>query len=396
MGVGFPSLKIQQAATGSKVMQISTNGPLATGGSDGYGMYVGVVNGNDPYGGVIDWGFTNLYPVPPVVAADTDRYILSTDVSSPVNFTREFANSTTHPVGHGFDPNATGELAACYSFVPLTNIPLKVIVLDDTCKSNAQGENVLFYGGGWVDDARYTWLTNELQAGQDANQLMIVACHIPIHVQTDPYTTNGYATMFCVDEGNQTETNMIATLNRYPNLILLMAGHRHMNTVTPQPSPDPSHPERGFWEVETASLRDFPQEFRTWEILRNADDSISIVTTDVDPVVQTNTPAGKSRAYAIGAARIYDEKPATNVSSYTYNVALVKQLIPAMKAVIHNYGRPLDHRVAISSNGVAFLGHLPSADNIHAPNWSTVPDATESPYPLTPSAGSRFYRAVEP
>jgi hypothetical protein len=152
--------------------------------------------------------------------------------------------------------------------VPLTNLPLKVIVLDDTCKSNKPGHSPLFYGAGWVDAARYTWLTNELQQGQDNDQLMILACHIPVAPQADLFKTNP-SPQFYPAPGNQTEAGLIATLHHYPNLLLLMAGHRHMNTVTPLPSPDPAHPENGFWEVETPSLRDFPQQFRTWEILRN-------------------------------------------------------------------------------------------------------------------------------
>jgi hypothetical protein len=68
---------------------------------------------------------------------------------------------------------------------------------------------------------------------------------------------------------------MLATLHQYPNLVLFMAGHRHMNTVTAQPSPDPVYPEYGFWEVETPALRDFPQQFRTWQLLRNSDNTIS-------------------------------------------------------------------------------------------------------------------------
>ncbi len=73
----------------------------------------------------------------------------------------------------------------------------------------------------------------------------------------------------------------------------------------PQPSPDPAHPEYGFWEVETPSLRDFPQQFRTFDIRRNRDNTISIVTTDIDPLVEEGTPEAKSRGYAIGAGRIF-------------------------------------------------------------------------------------------
>jgi hypothetical protein len=52
-------------------------------------------------------------------------------------------------------------------------------------------------------------------------------------------------------------------------------------------SPDPVNaPEKGFWHVETSSLRDLPQQFRTFEIYLNSDYAISIVATDVDPAVK--------------------------------------------------------------------------------------------------------------
>jgi hypothetical protein len=168
--------------------------------------------------------------------------------------------------------------------------------------------------------------------------------------------------------------------------------------VTPQPSPDPTnHPEYGFWEVETPSLRDFPQQFRTWEILRNSDNSISILTTDVDPVVEPGSPADKSRGYAIGAARIFGGTASlTDTSSHAYNAELVKQLSPAMQTIIAGYGGPLGHHVAIDriGTGVAinFLGELRSADTLLG-LWNNI--ATNSPYASPATNGGKFYRAVE-
>ena len=268
MGIGYPATaKLQDAFVGSNILNISSNGPLNPPfGSGGTGMYVGVVDGSTPYGIVTNWGLTNLYATPPTVAADTNRHSLSVDLSSPTNYINEFYNTASLPEGHGFNLAVTnaGSLAACYTFEPLTNMPIKMIVLDDTCKSNKQDQIPTFYGGGWVDAARYTWLTNELQKGQDADQLMIIATHIPIYPQDGLFDTNrNNGAQFYPDPDNQTETNLIATLNRYPNLLMVMAGHRHVNVVTPFPSPDSEHPEYGFWEVETPSLRDFPRQFRT-------------------------------------------------------------------------------------------------------------------------------------
>ena len=400
MGVGYPTPKIQQAMIGTNVLNISTNGPLYPGGSEGNGMYVGLVDGTTKYGTVIKWGLSGQFATPPTVVADTNRHSLTADVTSPTNYINEFFNSTSLPLGHGFSRGSTGSLAACYAFEPVTNLPIKVIVLDDTCKANQTNQFPTFYGGGWVDTVRFNWLTNELQKGQDADQLMIIATHIPISPQADLFDTNivsgFYASTTDTNYDNVVETNLIATLQRYPNLMLLMAGHRHLNVVTPQPSPDSNHPEFGFWEVETPSLRDFPRQFRTWEIRRNNDNSISILTTDVDPVVEMGTPAWNSLGYAVGAYRIFGNGALDDATSHTYNAELIKTLTPRMREKISHYGTALGHRLAIAhdANGVAinFLGELQSADNVLGP-WSNV--ATNSPYAASTAKAAKFYRAVE-
>ncbi len=178
---------------------------------------------------------------------------------------------------------------------------------------------------------------------------------------------------------------------------MVMAGHRHLSVVTPFPSTDPDHPENGFWEVETPSLRDFPQQFRTWEILRNTDNTISILTTCVDPVVETNTPAWKSIGYGVGACRLFGIYALDDTSSQTYNAELVKQLTPAMQAKIASYGSPLGHRVAIDQAGtdteVRFLGELHTTSNITSGQWDYV--TQNSPYLAAETNRGAFYRSAE-
>jgi metallophosphoesterase (TIGR03768 family) len=357
MGIGYPTDKVRNTLVGSTILNMAPN-PLAANATEGTGVYMGVVDGTTHYGDVIKGGPTNNFATPPTVVADPDRHALTTAASSTAlsctNYMSEFFNTTSFPKGHGFSRANIENNSACYTFEPMKNMPLKVIVFDDTCKLVGPSGGPLFYGGGWVDAARYAWLTNELQQGQDAGQLMILACHIPISPQADLFDTkhNDNEPQFYVTPKNQTqfsdcktEAQMIATLHHYPNLILLMAGHRHINTVTPQPSPDPAHPEYGFWEVETPSLRDFPQQFRTWEILRNSDNTISIVTTDVDPQVEEGTPAWDSRGYAIGASRIIGITSLADTTSHTYNAELVKPLSPAMQTKIAGYGASLGQSV---------------------------------------------------
>jgi hypothetical protein len=217
---------------------------------------------------------------------------------------------------------------------------------------------------------------------------MIIAAHEPIEVIAMPGSTNSVIS----------ETNLLAMLHTYPNLLLWMCGHTHQNNIIPQPSPYPDRPEYGFWEVETASLRDFPQEFRTFEILRNTDNSISILVTDIDPEVTPNSPAAVSRGYAVGAARIFGAPctSLTDTNSYAYNAELLKLLTPPMQSKIAGYGGPLGHNVAIDrvGNGVMinFLGELQSADTLLGP-WSDV--ANTSPYAVSATNAAKFYRAAE-
>ena len=212
-------------------------------------------------------------------------------------------------------------------------------MLDDT-----QGEDdgsADIHGHGFLDQARWDWLKKELADGDTAGQLMIIAAHIPIGVEvTAPKSEMGW----WVDPQNAvTLPNLIAELQSHPNLIMWISGHRHLNTVKAFISPDPVNaPEKGFWEVETASLRDFPQQFRTFEIYLNSDNTVSIITTDVDPAVKDGTPAATSRKYAIAAEQIvgactYDYNPTNDPSikpmlTGSYNAELVKQLSPEMQA----------------------------------------------------------------
>lgn len=400
MGVGYPTEKLRQALVGSNVLEIYSHpvaGPLVPNASEGLGTYVGVVDGTTPYGDVIHWGPTNGFAALPQVAPDPSRRIITDDVASPTNFVNAFLDTTTAPAGHGFRRDGAGSTAACYTFEPMGDVPIRLIVLDDTCKTNAMGQPPTFYGGGWVDDARYTWLTNELQRGQSDKMLMILAAHIPICPQESLTVTNKLAA------GKQfvsaaMETNLVATLHRYPNLLMVMAGHRHVNVVTPFPSPDPEHPEYGFWEVETPSLRDFPIQFRSWEIFLNSDTNVSVVTTDVDPATTADSPADKAVALGLGALRVYDCVELTNTYSHAYNAELVKLLTPEMQAKLAGCGERQWRRVDVASGAagleVGFLGRLQSADSLSSPFWTEIPDATNSPHRVEALGSQQFFRAV--
>ena len=297
--------------------------------------YMGVFDGSTPYGDIIKAGPVGNFSSAPKVAADPDRRSLLR-----MEWMTEFFNTSSSPVGHGFRLTDVNNGFACYSFMPKSNIPIKVIVLDDTQWEDDGSADI--HGHGFLDKERWVWLKKELADGDDAGQLMIIAAHIPINVEvTAPNSEMGW---WLNPQNAVTLPNLIAELQSHPNLLVWLSGHRHLNTVKAFISPDPVNaPEKGFWQVETPSLRDFPQQFRIFEIYLNSDYSVSIVTTDVDPAVKDGTPAAISRKYAIATTQIVKTWDVTTnwnptndptikpMPTGSYNAELVKQLSPAMK-----------------------------------------------------------------
>jgi metallophosphoesterase (TIGR03768 family) len=315
-------------------------------------FYMGVIDGSTPYGDIIKAGEVGTpgFTSPPTVVPDQNRRSLTKP-----EWVNEFFKTSTGPVGHGFNlvPSGQADGFACYSFVPKSTIPIKVIVLDNTQRED--DGSISIHGHGFLDRARWTWLKAELADGDAAGQLMIIAAHIPISVQKkDSYMEwfDNSANPSSIQNA-VTLPGLLAELHSHPNLLMWIAGHRHVNAVKAFVTDDAGKPERGFWQVETSSLHDFPQQLRMFEINLNSDYSISMVATNVDPAVKEGTPAATARKYAVAAMQIVDSPkiyqpnallidPATQTAVGTdpsihpmptgsYNAELFVQLSPEME-----------------------------------------------------------------
>jgi metallophosphoesterase (TIGR03768 family) len=301
-------------------------GNLFTQGPNSRTTYMGSIDGRTPYGNIIGVGPVADFPNgPPQVVADPNRRSLTRKA-----WMNEFFTTTSTPAGHGFSQSNVDNDFASYSFEPKSGIPIKVIVLDDTQVDNGYD----LFGQGYLDNDRYNWLVKELDKGQSEGKLMIIAAHVPVDLIGFASDGSTFSPI--------SSTTLLTKLSSYSNLILWVAGHLHRNVVTPHPSTDPAYsaPQYGFWEVETCSTRDFPQEFRTFEIVRNSDNSISIFITDVDPAVTDGSLAAISRSYAVAAQQIFGSLTSL-LPTGVYNAELVKQLNPEMQTKIQNYGTPI-------------------------------------------------------
>lgn len=296
-------------------------------------FYMGVIDGASPYGAIKYAGKKEDFASPPKIAADPDRRALLRS-----EWIAEFFNTTSQPKGHGFNLVPEGlrlseDGFACYSFVPKAGIPLKVIVLDNTQREDDGSHDI--HGHGFLDEARWKWLQAELDAGQANNQLMVIAAHIPIAVAPIGSLMEWWNPQGKLPEGKQlsdaqkdpnavmdnavTLPELIKKLQDTPNLLMWIAGHRHLNTVKALPAYDANRqllPENSFWQVETSSLVHFPQQFRTFEIYLNSDDTVSIVAVNVDPEVAEGTPAAMSRKCAIAEHQILQSELHGNAKNH--------------------------------------------------------------------------------
>jgi metallophosphoesterase (TIGR03768 family) len=316
--------RVRTALKGGNIFQV---GNIFTdpGGMDKTTFSTGTMDGSTRYGTIIGSGIVSQMGTIPTIPADSSRRALSS-----TEWMNEFSKTSSLPVGHGFgQTNPENKYLGCYSFEPKSSLPIKVIVLDDTQDETDVPGPSGFYGYGSLANGRMAWLVNQLKAGQNEEKLMIIAAHIPVGVASNtPVGWYNYAD----------EKALIAELKKYSNLILWVSGHRHLNTVTAFKSDDPGHPENGFWEVETKSLREFPQQFRTFDIVRNSNNTLSIFTVNVDPDAPDGSFPAISRAYAIASNQIYNISEAPQpTGSVSYNAELIKQLSPSMQAKIQNY-----------------------------------------------------------
>jgi hypothetical protein len=114
----------------------------------------------------------------------------------------------------------------------------------------------------------------EVRTGHD-DRLVIVFSHHGIDTLTN--TRTGPAGPG--EEPLLGAAEILALLHRFRNVVLWLNGHTHTNAIRPRRDPD--DPARGFWEVTTCAIVDWPCQARLVEII-DAGGCLSIVCTMVD------------------------------------------------------------------------------------------------------------------
>jgi hypothetical protein len=255
---------------------------------------------------------------------------------SPHQFVQAFAQAGGEPRGHGFTPQTPKQagypaggarLGAALGVAP-PGYPsegtayyvddryprVRIIVLDtvNMC-GNYQGS---------IGAAQFAWLERRLaevhsrywddtrrvpgslvESGNE-DRLVVVCSHHGLATLINDLAVPGQHHEVVTDLPRMLAPEIESLLHRFPNVILWVNGHTHRNAVRPRLDPQGRHPcrpgtpraepawvpvwvwhprgTRGFWEVTTSSLIDWPCQARMVEIVSNGDGTLSVFCTMVD------------------------------------------------------------------------------------------------------------------
>jgi metallophosphoesterase (TIGR03767 family) len=191
------------------------------------------------------------------------------------------------PHGHGFGAE---HLAADRSWWSRPEGDRVQVIGLDSCNHH-HGDD------GRIGPRQTAWLEEELQRhhrrwldgsgrwveGDGVDRFVIVASHHNSRTMRNHHDDD-------YDPGTATTgEDLVALLDRYPNVVLWLNGHSHEHRIDAHPRAG-TGTGVGWWEVNTASAIDFCQQWRTVELFDNGDGTLSILATVLDHLVEPCVP----------------------------------------------------------------------------------------------------------
>jgi 3',5'-cyclic AMP phosphodiesterase CpdA len=238
-----------------------------------------------------------------------------------------FTAAQPGPVGHGFnfadtarredsDNRNDGYYALDAGAGKFRLIVLNTIIDGNDPRIPAEVvRNPFALSDGTLDTVQFEWVKRELAAAQVRKQLVIVFSHHPDLTFAE---FGMFAALVPIDV---TAAQLDAELASWPNLIAWVAGHTHRHRIrafkvidgvgsngaieAPVACKGPGTCS-GFWQIETASLIDHPQEQRLIEVFDNGDGTGTIR----GPVLTHGFERSKALAQADDRCALYLSDPA--------------------------------------------------------------------------------------
>lgn len=232
------------------------------------------------------------------VPPDPDRRIIST-----TEYKDEIGGANGFRHVDAAERRASDGNATYYAFRPRRGIEL--ISLDTVAEGGGSTGN--------LDHPQYRWLERKLRAARRGGRLVIAFGHHTLATMDnarrdelagactppEPGCDADPRRSAPIHRGLEGANNVRDLLLRYPNVIAYVAGHTHENRI------DLFRRGRtGFWQINTASHVDWPQQSRTIEVMDNRDGTLSLFTTILDQAAPIAAPAPGTAAAALTDAQL--------------------------------------------------------------------------------------------
>jgi metallophosphoesterase (TIGR03767 family) len=232
------------------------------------------------------------------VPPDPDRRILST-----ADYKREVGNA------HGYrhidkkEKKASKGAAAYYAFSPKKGIEL--ISLDTVAEGGGQNGN--------LDDPQYRWLEKTLKKAQKAHRLIIAYGHHTLASMDNTRTDEQAGACNPPKPGCDADPRKSTPLHlgttgaksvrnlflKYRNFVAYVAGHTHSNAIRSY-----HKGKAAFWQINTASHADWPQQSREIQLMDNRDGTLSIFATILNSASPIAAPAAGTPATTLNDAQL--------------------------------------------------------------------------------------------
>ena len=217
---------------------------------------------------------------------------------TPAEFLSTHFNTTKSPgpVGHGFTEENVINNTLYYKFNVSKCVTGFVL---NTCNPSGNLDDPNLAPNGSIGRIQLSWLESELakyhstyynvlgelvKTGNEDKLCILFSHHN--HSTMD----NIYNELDAADNDPQKidGIDFIKVIQRYPNVVLWVNGHTHRNIVTPIYNLNmfsnkyDNYCYNGFWEINTASFIDFPEQARIIEIANNCDGTLSLFGTIIN------------------------------------------------------------------------------------------------------------------
>jgi len=171
------------------------------------------------------------------------------------------------PAGHGFAVGMDVSVGANYVADVVPGL-LRILALDS---SDLSGGSQGMVHQATIDQ----WLLPQLARAEADGVLVMLASH---HATTDIDRNQGQFGPVVADavDGPAIEQLVAA----HPVVIAWLVGHNHDVRIRAVRGPDAAHP--GYWEIQSGSIADFPNQSRVIEVVFNGNGTLSIFGTMID------------------------------------------------------------------------------------------------------------------